>query len=734
VAEQEHEDEVVTEGRRPPHDAFEAARLLARASEILAATDDYRDTLRRVAEVPIPSLADVCVLDLVLPAGGFQRLHVTVADPAQAALADELRRHPPRTGLDDPAAAALVRERPLRIGEVGEAVLARIAPNPDHQRALRGLAPRSLLIVPLVAGRHLGVLSLFTTARSGRVHREDDAALAADVGRILAAAIAHAEIACQRELLLARERAAHAEAVASRAKLRELEQRRRLAVEAAAIGTWEHDPATGSFRGDPRCKELLGLPPEATIDWEVFSAALHPDDREATQTAVRRALDAAGGGGFDHEYRAIGIDDHAERWLRATGQTLFDESGAPMRLLGTVQDVSDRKRAERALEEARLTAEAASRAKDEFLAMLGHELRNPLAPIQTALDLMELQGSDAFAKERRMIRRQVEHLVRLVDDLLDVSRITRGKIELKRLPVPLAEVVAQAIEQVSPLLEKRGHRLASTIAPELRTDGDPQRLIQVVANLLANAARYTDPGGTIEVDARAHQGQIALRVRDDGIGITPDLLPRIFDLFVQGERAVERGVGGLGLGLAIARSLVELHGGSLSAASDGPGRGSTFTVRLPALEPALASAAAAEDDRVTGRLRVEDLRPGARILIVDDNRDAAEILAEALEATGYRTCVAFDAPQALDRAASFRPHLAVLDLGLPVMDGYELARRLREQPSNRGIKLVAVTGYGQDSDRRRSSGAGFTAHLIKPVALARVTDLIGQLLDDDPFG
>jgi PAS domain S-box-containing protein len=387
-----------------------------------------------------------------------------------------------------------------------------------------------------------------------------------------------------------------------------------------------------------------------------------------------------------------------------------------------------RQRAEaltRQLQASEAKAEAANRAKDEFLAVLGHELRNPLAPILTALQIMRLRDRDSGAKERAIIERQAQHLVRLVDDLLDVSRITRGKIELKTERVELGDIVARAIEMTSPVLEQRQHHLAVHVpARGLAVDGDPDRLAQVVSNLLANAAKYTERGGRITVSAERRGDGIAIRVKDTGIGIAPEMLPRVFDMFVQEQQALDRSRGGLGLGLTIVRSLVAMHGGTVEVHSEGRNRGSEFVVALPAAvvrPPAGASEAAAPNGAWRG--------PGSghRILVVDDNEDAAELLASALEIMGYTTRVAHDGPEALKAATEFDPDVALVDIGLPVMDGYELARRLHDDPGLRRVPLVAVTGYGQPSDRRRSEAAGFDAHLVKPVDIERVDSLIRQL-------
>jgi signal transduction histidine kinase/ActR/RegA family two-component response regulator len=371
---------------------------------------------------------------------------------------------------------------------------------------------------------------------------------------------------------------------------------------------------------------------------------------------------------------------------------------------------------------AREQAESASRAKDEFLAMLGHELRNPLSPILTSLHLMELKASADCTREREVIRRQVNHMVRLVDDLLDVSRIANGRVELRRRRIEVDHVIATALEVVSPLMEQRRHRVERT-----GTGGvsmvyvDPDRLSQVVGNLLANAAKYSDPGTFIRVHTEQQAESVVVRVIDQGAGIAPELLPDVFDLFVQGRRTLERSEGGLGLGLSIVKSLVELHGGVVEAKSPGPGEGSEFSFRLPL---ALGAPQETADDALAavphsaGRPR--------RVLVVDDNRDAADTLAQALSASGHEVRVAYDGPSALAVFAEFRPGLAFLDIGLPVMDGYELARRLRDDDPGCALTLVAVTGYGQEVDRERSTRAGFDRHLVKPVPVDEVLALASR--------
>ncbi|MEP7049870.1 MAG: PAS domain S-box protein [Pseudomonadota bacterium] len=370
--------------------------------------------------------------------------------------------------------------------------------------------------------------------------------------------------------------------------------------------------------------------------------------------------------------------------------------------------------------EARAAAEGASQAKDEFLAMLGHELRNPLAPIVTALQLMKLRGEARSIKEREIIERQVDHLVRLVDDLLDISKITRGKVRLDTRIVDLNGIVANAVETASPLFEHRAHNLDIALpAEEMWLDADETRLSQVIANLLTNAAKYTPPGGNISLRAWREGQEIVLQVKDDGVGIPAALLPRVFDLFVQGYRTSDRGQGGLGLGLALVRNLVSLHHGSVVALSEGEGKGSAFIVRLPGV---VHDGLALETTQATAQV-TRAVTP-RRILVVDDNEDAALLLAEMLGRLGHEVVVAHDGPHALGLLERFSPEIAVLDIGLPVMDGYELASKLLERLASSPPRMIAVTGYGQDHDRARSRAAGFELHFVKPLDSQRLLEAI----------
>ncbi|HVV84152.1 MAG TPA: ATP-binding protein [Kofleriaceae bacterium] len=376
----------------------------------------------------------------------------------------------------------------------------------------------------------------------------------------------------------------------------------------------------------------------------------------------------------------------------------------------------------RALDGARADAERATRVKDEFLAMLGHELRNPLAPIVTALQMLRMEGVSSRAQD--VLERQVAHVLRLVDDLLDVSRITSGKIELRKEPVELSSVVTRALEMTRPLLERRRNRLTVDVPDHgLVIDGDPARLAQIVSNLVTNAAKYSDPDSAISVRAARDGYSVRLVVVDEGIGIDAAYLDRVFDQFVQVPQGIDRSAGGLGLGLAIVRSLVERHGGTVRAASRGRGHGSTFIVELP-----LSSAVVGDSPAPPAPAKASKPTAVARLLVVDDNVDAAMLLAEVLATFGHEVRVAHSGPDALAELASFRPDAALLDIGLPVMDGYELAQHLRARLP--GVKLIALTGYGQTNDRERSRAAGFDAHLVKPVSIANVTRTLDELLID----
>jgi signal transduction histidine kinase/integral membrane sensor domain MASE1 len=386
-----------------------------------------------------------------------------------------------------------------------------------------------------------------------------------------------------------------------------------------------------------------------------------------------------------------------------------------------------RKRSETAVRESEAELRRASEAKDQFLALLGHELRNPLAPVRNALEVLRDEKTDpaVVLRMHEMIERQTAHMVRLVDDLLDVSRITRGKIELRRERVDLATAMRRAVDGQRSLLDERGHRLRLALPTEpVVLEADPTRLEQILSNLLSNAAKYTPESGTIDFSVARDGDQAVIQVRDDGIGIRPEMLGRVFELFAQADRLPERVHEGLGIGLTLVRSLTQLHGGTVSASSKGTGRGSEFVVRLPCLPPSEASTPSPK-----ARARASDAAGARRrrVLVVDDNADSAESLALLLQLEGHDVWTAHDGPTALAAAREHRPEVVLLDIGLPAgMDGYEVARRMRPVPGLERAVIVAVTGYGQEEDRRRAADAGFDGHLVKPVDMAQLWRLLAS--------
>ncbi|HEX5010840.1 MAG TPA: PAS domain S-box protein [Planctomycetota bacterium] len=431
-----------------------------------------------------------------------------------------------------------------------------------------------------------------------------------------------------------------------------------------------------------------------------FARCYTPEDQANGLPAKHLGEARAAGRAEDTGWRMR--KDGTRFWAHTILSALRDGSGQPLGFAKVTKDITDRKRV--------VDLEHSRRQVDEFLAMLGHELRNPLAPIRNAIDLLQSIGDtepDAVLA-RNIIDRQSAQLARLVDDLLDVSRITRGKISLRLETVDAREIVERAVESSRPFLDARRHHLELDLPGHpARVHGDIARLSQVMLNLLNNAAKYTLPGGHIHVAVATAGGECVLRVRDDGMGIHAELMPRIFDLFVQGERGLDRSEGGLGLGLALVRKLVEAHGGHVEAFSAGPGDGSEFVVRLPLAEAAAPTAA--------------DQRPGVRasgalrILVVDDNHDTADSAALLLRRAGYTVRVSYDGPDALRVFGQFLPDVVLLDIGLPGLTGFDLATSMRARQGGRPLRLLAVTGYGQESDRERSQNAGFDAHLVKPV-------------------
>jgi signal transduction histidine kinase len=420
---------------------------------------------------------------------------------------------------------------------------------------------------------------------------------------------------------------------------------------------------------------------------------------------------------MEHRLRVVAAAGGGYRWFLSRAVPARDEAGRIIKWFGTATDIQANKEAEAALK-------AADQRRTEFLAMLGHELRNPLAPIANAVEVLRLAGpTDGAVRDGvDIIERQARHLVRLVDDLLDLSRIDRGKLVLRRTRVTLAEVVDQALEAIRPEVDKARQSLEVDLPPEpLYLDADPVRLAQVVLNLTSNASRYTGEGGHIRVSGRREGAEVVVRVSDDGVGIAPEHLGALFSMFYQVRTTPDRPQGGLGIGLAHTRSLVELHGGRVGAHSEGPGKGSEFSVWLP-LPPQAPAPAAPEGRGEPGG--------GRRVLVADDERDGAESLAVFLRLHGHQVETAFDGQEAVAAAERERPDVILLDIGMPVLDGYAACRRIREQPWSKGMRIIALTGWGHDEDRRRTAEAGFDDHLVKPVEPRRLIELLSQPLPD----
>jgi PAS domain S-box-containing protein len=498
-------------------------------------------------------------------------------------------------------------------------------------------------------------------------------------------------------------------------ELRRSEERLRIAKDAAGLGIHDFDVKTGTIRWDQRVREIWGV--EGPITYEVFIAGVHPDDRAAVQAAVDHATDPRGDGVYLVEYRVIHRHDGRTRWVAVTGQTAF-EDGRPIRLIGTVQDITARKQADEALRRSQEQLRESDRRKDEFLAMLGHELRNPLAAIRSASELLHLfAGTDArLARLGEVLERQSNHMVRLIDGLLEVSRIARGKIHLERKDLDLREVLTGVLHDRHAQLRDSGV-VVDLRLPErpLWVWGDEVRLVQIFDNLLNNAIKFTPPSGSIRIAARQSDDSVLVSITDTGIGIRADMLETIFEPFQQDTQEIARVAGGLGIGLALVRGLLELHQGSVVARSPGPGGGSEFEVRLPASTPTQAVSAQESASQSAPR----------RVLIVEDNHDAAQMLRGLLELRGHTVVVAGSGPEAMALLRGQPTDVILCDIGLPGLDGYELARLIRGDPQLRAVLLVALTGYGQPEDRRRAAEAGFDEHLVKPVSL----DALEQVLE-----
>jgi PAS domain S-box-containing protein len=502
------------------------------------------------------------------------------------------------------------------------------------------------------------------------------------------------------------------------------------AVRLSGVGYWHCDLPFDVLGWDERVKEHFWLPPDARVTIQTFYERLHPDDREPARQAIEASIrDRVS---YDVTYRTTDPAGGALKWVRALGGTSYAADGTPTRFDGVTLDVTAQKLNEIRLAEA-LDRERAQglllreqdRRKDEFLALLAHELRNPLAPLRNGLQVIRLAGTDAntVAQARGMMERQLGHMVRLIDDLLDISRVNRNKMELRRTRVPLADAVSSAVEAARPLLDAGGHALTVALPPEpVFLDADLTRLAQVFGNLLTNSAKYTPRGGHVWLTAERRGEEVIVSVRDDGIGIPAGSLRSIFDMFSQVDRSIERATGGLGIGLALVKGLVEMHGGTVTAESPGVGKGSTFTVRLPVLADRARPTPEGGTDEVA-----HAAGPKRRILVVDDSKDSATSMAMMLRLMNNEVRTAHDGVEAVTIAEAFRPQVILMDVGMPRLNGLDATRRIRERPWGRSPVIIALTGWGQEGDKERTREAGCDGHLVKPVNPPELEKLLAEL-------
>jgi len=569
-----------------------------------------------------------------------------------------------------------------------------------------------------------GLVVMLLSARAGEEARVEGLAAGADDYMVKPFSARELRARVDGAIRLARQRRASAEreqalihevdTERARAALRESEAHAASLFEQTAVGIAETDMDGKLLRVNDRYCDILGRP-RADLLGRDIGFLIHPDDLQKQQVLLEAMRETGQSFDLENRYRR---PDGSACWVHKTVSPVRLDGEAPaQRILAVVIDIEDRKQAEKEVREG-------SRRKDEFLAMLAHELRNPLAPISAAADLMSLVPLDAarLKQTSQVISRQVRHMTSLVDDLLDVSRVTRGLVDIQRTTQDMQVVAANAIEQVRPIVEARGHRLVLdlSIAPPLVL-GDQKRLVQILGNLLNNAAKYTPDGGIITLRTEVDAHTVTVRVQDNGIGIMPHVQQRVFDLFAQAERTPDRSQGGLGLGLALVKSLVELHGGTVHCHSDGPGKGSCFTVTLPRLH--LVPAAPQPDATAPAPASPHG---ALQVLVVDDNADAANMLRLLLEASGYVVRVEHHPRAAVEQALRHPPDVAIVDIGLPDIDGNELARMLRARAETRGCMLVALTGYGQERDRQAALEAGFDHHMVKPANGEHLLDLLKQ--------
>ncbi|MBA3351672.1 MAG: PAS domain S-box protein [Blastocatellia bacterium] len=504
-------------------------------------------------------------------------------------------------------------------------------------------------------------------------------------------------------------------------KVRESEERFRTLANSISQLAWTADEKGYIYWYNQRWYDYTGTTLEEMQGWG-WKKVYHPDHIDRVVNRLQHSWDS--GEVWEDTFPLRGRDGKY-RWFLSRALPIRNADGKVVQWFGTNTDVTAERQMADELGQLAADLSETDRRKTEFLAMLAHELRNPLAPIRNALEIMRLtEGNASTSAAAAMMERQVGQLVRLVDDLLDVSRISRGKIELRTGRIELASSVNHAVEAARPSCESGGVELKATLPkPPIYLNGDPARLSQIIGNLLNNACKFTDRGGRIDLDVERTNGHAVIRVRDTGIGIAESQIPYVFDMFVQADTSLERTSGGLGIGLTLVRNLVELHRGTVEVSSEGLGRGSEFIVRLPILDESYAAETSQEpaNDNATAVLK-------RRVLVVDDNVDSAESLAMLMKLAGNEVEMAHDGLEAVRLALEFRPDVVLLDIGLPKLNGYEAGRKIREQPSGSEIILIALTGWGQEEDRRKSKEAGFNAHIVKPVDHPELNKLLESLL------
>lgn len=509
----------------------------------------------------------------------------------------------------------------------------------------------------------------------------------------------------------------------SERKLKELEERVRLAVEAADVGTFDFYPPTGELTWSKRCNEIFGLTPHAKVDYATYVNGVHPEDRHIIHETVESVLQSGGSQRYDIEYRVVGVNDRRERWVSEKGRAILDERGHAVRFIGTILDITQPKTAALALQRAKTQAEEANRAKDQFLAMLSHELRTPLTPVLMSIAAMRREPglSDVLRNDLEMLQRNVELEALLIDDLLDLTRIAHGKFELHQDAIDVHASLEHALSVSSPDLNEKHLEVRKRFqATEHHCWADSARLQQVFWNLTKNAVKFTPEGGRLDITTRNDKDHhIIIEFTDSGIGIDPAVQPRIFDAFEQGSRAVTAQYGGLGLGLAISKRVIDLHSGTIEVCSDGLGKGATFTITLSAMETSLLEGPAYLLDLGVG------MTGPAELLLVEDHQDTARVMQRILESAGYGVGHAATVAKARELASRQKFDLVVSDVGLPDGTGLELMRDLNK---DYGLTGIALSGFGTDDDIAASKAAGFAEHLIKPVDWDRLRDAIARIL------